>query len=96
MEILPKIGLSDPVYRSVRNSATRSLSAGSRNFGCRRVARSKNLAMLCRLTVTVDDLSKRALHTSKIADLALNIRKVATHRSICISARSIGVMRQGQ
>lgn len=50
--------------------------------------------MLCRLTVTVDNLSKRASHTLQIPDLALDSFEVTAGHTVCIRARLIGVMRE--
>jgi hypothetical protein len=50
--------------------------------------------MLRRLTVAVDDMSKRASHTPQVANLALYSLKVTARHTVCIRARLIGVMRE--
>jgi hypothetical protein len=50
--------------------------------------------MFRRLTVAVDDLSKRTSHTLQIADLALYRLEVNAGHTVCIRARLIGVMRE--
>ena len=48
--------------------------------------------MLRRLTVAIDDPSKRASHTLQVSNLALYVFKVASRHTVCIQARLIGVM----
>ena len=48
--------------------------------------------MLRRLTVAIDDPSKRASHTLQVSDLALYVFKMAARHTVCIQARLIGVM----
>lgn len=50
--------------------------------------------MLRRLTVAVDDLSKRTSHTLQIPDLALYRLEMNAGHTVCIRARLIGVVRK--